>query len=157
MKIPTSKHSELSFKTTFAGQVGLSIANIRLREALRTQSMRDALTGLYNRRYLEEILDREVRRGGASWTQSMGVLMIDLDHFKNLMTPMATMREMRFCARRRRSLAKAFATRISYAASGERNLSSSCPPRIWKGPSASGAIARKDERVDVMHQGNRGR
>jgi len=73
--------AELSFRTTFAGQVGLSIANIRLREALRTQSVRDALTGLYNRRYLEETLDREVRRASRS-RQSLGILMIDLDHFK---------------------------------------------------------------------------
>jgi len=73
--------SDLSFKTTFAAQVGLSIANIRLREALRTQSVRDALTGLYNRRYLEEVLEREVRRA-ARGAQSLGILMIDLDHFK---------------------------------------------------------------------------
>lgn len=78
---PNLDQSELSFKTTFAGQVGLSIANIRLREALRTQSIRDPLTGLYNRRYLEETLDREVRRAARS-TQPVGVLMIDLDHFK---------------------------------------------------------------------------
>jgi diguanylate cyclase (GGDEF)-like protein/PAS domain S-box-containing protein len=74
--------SELSFKTTFAAQVGLSIANIRLREALRTQSVRDALTGLYNRRYLEEVLEREVRRAARA-AQSLGILMIDLDHFKS--------------------------------------------------------------------------
>ncbi len=49
---PQLNMSELSFKTTFAAQVGLSIANIRLREALRTQSVRDALTGLYNRHML---------------------------------------------------------------------------------------------------------
>lgn len=73
--------SELSFKTTFAGQVGLSIANIRLREALRTQSVRDALTGLYNRRHLEEMLHREIRRAGRAG-QSLGVLMLDLDYFK---------------------------------------------------------------------------
>jgi len=79
---PRMDASELSFKTTFAGQVGLSIANIRLREALRTQSVRDALTGLYNRRYLEETLDREVRRAARA-AQSLGFLMIDLDHFKN--------------------------------------------------------------------------
>ncbi|MGA7218891.1 MAG: diguanylate cyclase [Candidatus Sulfotelmatobacter sp.] len=78
---PQLDSSEMSFKTTFAGQVGLSIANIRLREALRTQSVRDALTGLYNRRYLEETLEREVRRA-ARTSQSLGVLMIDLDHFK---------------------------------------------------------------------------
>jgi diguanylate cyclase (GGDEF)-like protein/PAS domain S-box-containing protein len=79
---PQLDASELSFKTTFAGQVGLSIANIRLREALRTQSVRDALTGLHNRRYLEEVLDREVRRAARA-TQSLGLLMIDLDHFKS--------------------------------------------------------------------------
>ena len=79
---PELDTNELSFKTTFAGQVGLSIANIKLREALRTQSVRDALTGLYNRRYLEEILDREVRRASRA-AQSLGVLMIDLDHFKS--------------------------------------------------------------------------
>jgi len=79
---PELDATELSFKTTFAGQVGLSIANIKLREALRTQSVRDALTGLYNRRYLEEVLDREVRRASRA-TQSLGVLMIDLDHFKS--------------------------------------------------------------------------
>jgi diguanylate cyclase (GGDEF)-like protein/PAS domain S-box-containing protein len=79
---PRLDATELSFKTTFAGQVGLSIANIKLREALRTQSVRDALTGLYNRRYLEEILDREVRRASRA-TQALGILMIDLDHFKS--------------------------------------------------------------------------
>jgi diguanylate cyclase (GGDEF)-like protein/PAS domain S-box-containing protein len=79
---PQLNASELSIKTTFAGQVGLSIANIKLREALRTQSVRDALTGLYNRRYLEEVLEREVRRASRA-AQSLGVLIIDLDHFKN--------------------------------------------------------------------------
>jgi len=79
---PELSSAELSFKTTFAGQVGLSIANIRLREALRTQSVRDVLTGLYNRRYLEEILEREVRRAARA-THSLGILMLDLDHFKN--------------------------------------------------------------------------
>jgi diguanylate cyclase (GGDEF)-like protein len=79
---PQLEASELSLKTTFAAQVGLSIANIKLRAALRTQSVRDALTGLYNRRYLEEVLDREVRRASRA-AQSLGILMIDLDHFKS--------------------------------------------------------------------------
>jgi diguanylate cyclase (GGDEF)-like protein/PAS domain S-box-containing protein len=78
---PTLADSELSFKTTFAGQVGLSVANIRLREALRSQSIKDPLTGLYNRRYLTEMLERETRRA-VRGAQSLGVLMIDLDHFK---------------------------------------------------------------------------
>lgn len=67
--------------TMFAEQVGLSVANLRLRDALRNQSIRDPLTGLFNRRYLEEILTREVRRAVRS-EQSLGILMLDLDHFK---------------------------------------------------------------------------
>lgn len=65
----------------FAEQVGLSIANISLREALRNQSIRDPLTGLYNRRYLEEMRERETRRAVRA-EQGLGVLMLDLDHFK---------------------------------------------------------------------------
>lgn len=79
---PQLRESDLSLKNTFAEQIGLSIANIRLREALRSQSIIDALTGLFNRRYLEEILDREVRRATRS-EQPVGVMMLDLDHFKN--------------------------------------------------------------------------
>ena len=67
--------------TMFAEQVGLSVANIRLREALRSQSIRDPLTGLYNRRYLEETLERETRRAVRA-EHGLGVLMLDLDHFK---------------------------------------------------------------------------
>ncbi len=78
---PTVAPAELSFMTTFAAQLGLSIANIRLREALRSQSVKDPLTGLYNRRYLEEALEREMRRAVRA-QQSMGVLMLDLDYFK---------------------------------------------------------------------------
>jgi diguanylate cyclase (GGDEF)-like protein/PAS domain S-box-containing protein len=70
------------FGSMFADQVGLSIANLRLREALRNQSIRDPLTGLFNRRYLEETLEREVRRATRA-QQTLGVLMLDLDHFKN--------------------------------------------------------------------------
>jgi len=80
-EVPTLADSELSFKTTFAAQLGLSVANIGLREALRTQAIRDPLTGLYNRRYLEEMLEREIRRAIRS-DQSLGLLMLDLDHFK---------------------------------------------------------------------------
>jgi diguanylate cyclase (GGDEF)-like protein/PAS domain S-box-containing protein len=78
---PEINDSDSSLKATFAGQVGLSVANIRLRDALRTQSIKDPLTGLYNRRYLEEMLEREIRRAVRS-EQSLGILMLDLDHFK---------------------------------------------------------------------------
>jgi diguanylate cyclase (GGDEF)-like protein/PAS domain S-box-containing protein len=71
----------LLFANMFVEQVSLSLANIRLREALRNQSIRDPLTGLYNRRYLEEMLERETRRAVRA-EQGLGVLMLDLDHFK---------------------------------------------------------------------------
>lgn len=80
-EVPVLADAELSLKTTFAGQVGLSVANIRLREALRTQSIKDPLTGLYNRRYLTEMLEREIRRAVRA-EQALGILMLDLDHFK---------------------------------------------------------------------------
>jgi len=74
--------TELSLMGTFAEQVGLSIANLKLQDALKTQSIRDVLTGLFNRRYLEESLEREIRRA-ARGDQPVGVVMFDLDHFKN--------------------------------------------------------------------------
>lgn len=72
---------DLSVSNTFAEQIGLSIANIRLREALKSQSIRDALTGLFNRRYLEETAERELHRAVRA-KQSLSIVMFDLDHFK---------------------------------------------------------------------------
>ena len=49
--------------------------------SLREQAMHDGLTGLYNRRYLEESLGREESRARRSG-RSLGILMIDIDEFK---------------------------------------------------------------------------
>jgi diguanylate cyclase (GGDEF)-like protein/PAS domain S-box-containing protein len=65
----------------FAGDIALALANLRLRETLRTQSTRDPLTGLFNRRYLTESLDREVRRADRN-SRPLGIVMLDLDQFK---------------------------------------------------------------------------
>jgi diguanylate cyclase (GGDEF)-like protein len=54
-----------------------------LQEGLREQALRDPLTGLYNRRYLEETVGRELARAQRNH-EPLTVLMIDLDHFKNL-------------------------------------------------------------------------
>ena len=48
---------------------------------LREQSVRDVLTGLFNRRYLEETLGRELHRAARA-QYPLGVMMIDIDHFK---------------------------------------------------------------------------
>jgi len=65
-----------------AERVSLALANLKLRELLRNQSIRDALTGLYNRRYLEESLNRELQRAKRAG-RSLSVVMLDLDHFKH--------------------------------------------------------------------------
>lgn len=54
---------------------------ISAREELRAQAIRDPLTGLFNRRYMEESLGRELHRALRN-QQPLGVLMLDLDHFK---------------------------------------------------------------------------
>ena len=61
--------------------LSLSIANIQLNERLARQSVRDPLTGLFNRRYMEESLQREIRRSERAQTQ-IGIIMADIDHFK---------------------------------------------------------------------------
>jgi diguanylate cyclase (GGDEF)-like protein/PAS domain S-box-containing protein len=66
---------------TVARQISLALANIKLYESLQHQSIRDPLTGLFNRRYLEESLTREIHRASRD-RQSLGIIMLDVDHFK---------------------------------------------------------------------------
>ena len=64
-----------------ATHYALSLANLRLRETLRAEAIRDPLTGLYNRRYMEESLIREAYRAERHHTP-VGIIMLDVDHFK---------------------------------------------------------------------------
>jgi diguanylate cyclase (GGDEF)-like protein len=66
-----------------ADSMSLALSNIALREKLRTQSLRDPLTGLYNRRYMEDALERYVSLAERTGTPT-SVIMIDLDNFKRL-------------------------------------------------------------------------
>jgi diguanylate cyclase (GGDEF)-like protein len=59
----------------------MAIASLNLRSRLEQQSVRDGLTGLYNRHVLELGLDRELRRAVRQRT-TVAVLMLDVDHFK---------------------------------------------------------------------------
>lgn len=59
----------------------MALTNLRLRDELRSQAIRDPLTGLFNRRYMEETLDREIRRANRHGT-SVGVIMFDIDKMK---------------------------------------------------------------------------
>ncbi|HET6309364.1 MAG TPA: GGDEF domain-containing protein, partial [Rhodopila sp.] len=66
-----------------ADAMSLSLSSNALRDQLRNQALRDGLTGLYNRRFLEEMLDRltlEAQRRNVP----LSAIMIDLDHFKRL-------------------------------------------------------------------------
>jgi diguanylate cyclase (GGDEF)-like protein len=64
-------------------QIGLAIANVRLRDELRTQSVRDVLTGLANRRAFLTAL-REALGAAAHNGSSMALLSVDVDHFKSI-------------------------------------------------------------------------
>jgi len=66
-----------------ADAISLTLSSIALREKLRTQSLRDPLTGLYNRRYMEDALERYISLAERSG-EATSVLMIDLDNFKRL-------------------------------------------------------------------------
>ena len=64
-----------------AEYLSLSIANITLWEKLADQSIRDPLTRLFNRRYLEETMQREILRAARKQTK-ISIIMADIDHFK---------------------------------------------------------------------------
>ena len=66
---------------TVADQCALTLSNLILRDRLRQQSIRDPLTGLFNRRYLDETMEREVLRA-KRLNSPVGVILADIDHFK---------------------------------------------------------------------------
>jgi diguanylate cyclase (GGDEF)-like protein len=66
---------------TIAEYIAIAISNLNLRESLRLQAVRDPLTNLYNRRYMQEFLDRELHSARRKH-RSLAVMMLDLDHFK---------------------------------------------------------------------------
>jgi diguanylate cyclase (GGDEF)-like protein len=76
-----SPEAEPELIQAIADNVGLALANLRLWDTLRTQSIRDPLTGLYNRRYMADSLERELRRAARS-QHPVGCIMFDIDHFK---------------------------------------------------------------------------
>jgi diguanylate cyclase (GGDEF)-like protein len=75
------REAERLYASTVAEHIALALANLRLRETLKSQSIRDPLTGLFNRRYMEETLERELRRAERRKT-TIGIVMLDIDRFK---------------------------------------------------------------------------
>ena len=78
---PSSLEAQRRLAAVLAEQVALALGNLKLRESLKNQSICDALTGLFNRRYMEESLEREFSRANRNKT-SVAIVMMDLDHFK---------------------------------------------------------------------------
>jgi diguanylate cyclase (GGDEF)-like protein len=68
---------------SFNEVIQLSLTNLSLRDSLYEQTMHDALTGLYNRRYLDTILNVKINCT-ISENKKLCVAMLDLDHFKRI-------------------------------------------------------------------------
>lgn len=69
--------------TSISEQVALALSNAKLRKVLQEQSILDPLTNMFNRRYLEETLRREVARARRQNT-TLSVIVLDVDHFKKI-------------------------------------------------------------------------
>lgn len=84
MELPADRpHGDAQWQLalSMAQHVSTAIGDVQLRDLLRQQATRDPLTGLFNRRYLDDAIEREVhaaRRHGRPLT----VCMLDIDHFK---------------------------------------------------------------------------
>jgi diguanylate cyclase (GGDEF)-like protein len=81
-KLPANIEAKRKILTKVTELYALSLVNLRLRETLRMESIRDPLTGLYNRRYMEESLEREAYRAKRHNT-SIGIIILDVDYFKS--------------------------------------------------------------------------
>ena len=79
--LPHLMESEQHLTVAVADEIALALANLKLREILRAQSIRDPLTGVFNRRYMEESLERELRRATRK-EYPVGIIMLDIDHFQ---------------------------------------------------------------------------
>lgn len=67
---------------TATEQTSLALANLKLRETLQHKSIRDPLTGLFNRRYMEEFLEQELSRAQRK-QHPIGTIVLDIDYFKH--------------------------------------------------------------------------
>lgn len=74
---------DYSLLSIISERLGLAIYNLRLKNSLEFNSTRDELTGLFNRRYLDETLHMEGVRAGRDGT-TFSIVMFDLDNFKKL-------------------------------------------------------------------------
>lgn len=67
----------------FAGQIELSVSMTRLLESVKAQAVTDVLTGLFNRRYFNEALAKEIKKSQRS-QHPFTLITLDLDHLKRI-------------------------------------------------------------------------
>jgi len=79
-QMPESKQR---LAVAMAEHVAMALSNLRLHETLRNQSIRDQMTGLFNRSFMEESLELELRRGVRT-QHALSVIMLSLDNFQLL-------------------------------------------------------------------------
>jgi diguanylate cyclase (GGDEF)-like protein/PAS domain S-box-containing protein len=79
--VMTSVESRTRLISLAADNLAMALVSLKLREALHNRSVRDPMTQLFNRRYLDETLIRELANCQRS-NKPLGVIMIDIDHFK---------------------------------------------------------------------------
>lgn len=79
---PLSKHIQ-EIAVAFSNVIKIALTNINLRHSLQEMTLRDALTGLYNRRYLNEFLPRELNRIKREEGKLI-IAMLDIDDFKKV-------------------------------------------------------------------------
>ncbi len=75
--------TDVALAEILTAHIGSGLQRIELEEELRDQATRDALTGLHNRRFLAEVLKREMHRA-ARYGHPISVIMADIDHFKHI-------------------------------------------------------------------------
>jgi diguanylate cyclase (GGDEF)-like protein len=74
---------EMLMVRTVSDQLAVAISHARLFRHVQTQAMTDALTGLYNHRYFQERLDREIKMADRN-NESLSLILLDLDHLKRI-------------------------------------------------------------------------
>jgi len=80
-EIATMAEARESTLISLGEMAAMAISGLHLRQKLESQSIRDGLTGLFNRSFMEIALERELIRAGRQGKQ-VAVMMLDIDHFK---------------------------------------------------------------------------